>query len=40
MAALEGRYRRPQMPAFVYPETVVVEPLEAAAPAAFAQEQR
>jgi CO/xanthine dehydrogenase Mo-binding subunit len=40
LAALEGRYKAPLMPAFQYPETVVVEPLEAAAPAAFAQEQR
>jgi 4-hydroxybenzoyl-CoA reductase subunit alpha len=34
MAALEGRYRAPRMPDFRYPETVVVPPLEAAAPAA------
>jgi CO/xanthine dehydrogenase Mo-binding subunit len=34
LAALEGRYRRPQMPAFTYPPTVVVPPLETAAPAA------
>jgi 4-hydroxybenzoyl-CoA reductase subunit alpha len=40
LAALEGRYKAPQMPEFRYPETVVVEPLEVAAPAAFAQEQR
>jgi 4-hydroxybenzoyl-CoA reductase subunit alpha len=40
LAALEGRYRAPRMPAFDYPETVVVDPLPAAAPAAFAQEQR
>ena len=33
VAALEGRYRRPAMPDFTYPETVVVPPLEAAAPA-------
>jgi 4-hydroxybenzoyl-CoA reductase subunit alpha len=33
VAALEGRYRRPTMPAFTYPETVIVPPLEAAAPA-------
>ena len=32
--ALEGRYRPPRMPAFRYPETVVVPPLEPAAPAA------
>jgi 4-hydroxybenzoyl-CoA reductase subunit alpha len=40
LAALDGRYRVPRMPAFDYPPTVVVEPLPAAAPAAFAQEQR
>jgi len=40
LAALDGRYRAPRMPAFDYPETVVVEPLPDAAPAAFAQEQR
>jgi 4-hydroxybenzoyl-CoA reductase subunit alpha len=40
LAALEGRYRAPVMPAFDYPETVVVEPLSEAAPAAFAQERR
>src|SRR5258708_7197945 len=34
LAALEGRYRPPAMPAFRYPETVVVPPLEPAAPAA------
>jgi CO/xanthine dehydrogenase Mo-binding subunit len=34
LAALEGRYRLPVMPAFDYPKTVVVPPLEAAAPAA------
>jgi CO/xanthine dehydrogenase Mo-binding subunit len=34
LAALEGRYRRPVMPAVRYPETVRVAPLEAAAPAA------
>ncbi len=28
LAALEGRYRTPQMPAFTWPETVVVPPLE------------
>src|SRR5687767_5297891 len=33
LAALDGRYRRPTMPAFTYPETVIVPPLEAAAPA-------
>jgi len=33
LAALEGRYRRPTMPDFRYPETVIVPPLEAAAPA-------
>jgi 4-hydroxybenzoyl-CoA reductase subunit alpha len=31
LAALEGRYRPPQMPAFNWPETVVVPPLEPAA---------
>jgi len=30
VAALEGRYRPPQMPAFEYPETVKVEPLDPA----------
>jgi 4-hydroxybenzoyl-CoA reductase subunit alpha len=34
LAALEGRYRAPRMPDFRYPETVMVPPLEAAAPAA------
>jgi 4-hydroxybenzoyl-CoA reductase subunit alpha len=34
VAALEGRYRPPRMPEFRYPETVIVPPLEAAAPAA------
>ena len=34
VAALEGRYRRPVMPAFHYPETVIVPPLEVAQPAA------
>ena len=29
LAALDGRYRRPEMPAFEYPETVVVPPLAA-----------
>ena len=33
MAALDGRYRRPQMPAVQYPETVMVPPLEGGAPA-------
>jgi hypothetical protein len=33
VAALEGRYRRPVMPDFQYPETVIVAPLETAAPA-------
>jgi 4-hydroxybenzoyl-CoA reductase alpha subunit len=33
VAALEGRYRGPQMPPFTHPPTVVVPPLEAAAPA-------
>jgi CO/xanthine dehydrogenase Mo-binding subunit len=33
LAALDGRYRAPVMPAFAYPETVVVPPLETAAPA-------
>ncbi|MNC98634.1 hypothetical protein D3C83_166600 [compost metagenome] len=33
VAALEGRYRRPVMPDFRYPETVIVPPLEVAAPA-------
>jgi hypothetical protein len=32
-AALEGRYKAPTMPDFKYPETVVVPPLEPAAPA-------
>jgi len=39
LAALEGRYRAPRMPDFRYPETVVVPPLEPAAPAAM-QETR
>jgi 4-hydroxybenzoyl-CoA reductase alpha subunit len=34
VAALEGRYRAPRMPEYRYPETVVVPPLPAAAPAA------
>jgi 4-hydroxybenzoyl-CoA reductase alpha subunit len=33
LAALEGRYRPPRMPAFPYPETVMVPPLEPVAPA-------
>jgi 4-hydroxybenzoyl-CoA reductase alpha subunit len=33
LAVLEGRYRPPRMPDFHYPETVVVPPLEPAAPA-------
>jgi CO/xanthine dehydrogenase Mo-binding subunit len=33
LAALDERYRRPQMPAVRYPETVPVAPLERAAPA-------
>jgi hypothetical protein len=33
LAVLDGRYRRPTMPDFTYPETVIVPPLEAAAPA-------
>jgi 4-hydroxybenzoyl-CoA reductase alpha subunit len=33
IAALEGRYRPPRMPDFDYPPTVVVPPLEPAAPA-------
>jgi hypothetical protein len=33
LAALDERYRRPQMPAVAYPETVHVAPLPAAAPA-------
>jgi CO/xanthine dehydrogenase Mo-binding subunit len=34
LAALDDRYRRPQMPAVAYPETVPVAPLATAAPAA------
>jgi len=34
LAALEGRYRPPHMPAVRYPETVRVPPLASAAPAA------
>jgi 4-hydroxybenzoyl-CoA reductase alpha subunit len=30
VAALEGRYRMPQMPAFAYPKSVAVEPLDPA----------
>jgi len=37
LAALEGRYRSPKMPAFEYPPTVVVPPLEEAAPAAMVE---
>jgi 4-hydroxybenzoyl-CoA reductase subunit alpha len=33
LGALDGRYQAPPMPAFRYPETVVVEPLAPAAPA-------
>jgi 4-hydroxybenzoyl-CoA reductase subunit alpha len=33
LAALEGRYRRPRLPEVRYPETVMVPPLESAAPA-------
>ncbi len=33
LAALEGRYRPPKMPDYQYPETVMVAPLEPAAPA-------
>jgi CO/xanthine dehydrogenase Mo-binding subunit len=33
LAALDERYRRPQMPTVRYPETVQVAPLERAAPA-------
>ena len=40
VAALEGRYRAPQMPEFRYPETVVVPPLEPAAPATAPVESR
>jgi 4-hydroxybenzoyl-CoA reductase alpha subunit len=40
VAALEGRYKPPQMPAFRYPETVVVPPFESAAPARAIQESR
>jgi len=37
LAALEGRLRGPRMPELTYPETVVVPPLEPAAPAAAPQ---
>jgi 4-hydroxybenzoyl-CoA reductase alpha subunit len=40
VAALEGRYRAPRMPEFRYPETVVVPPLEPAAPATAPAETR
>jgi len=40
LAALEGRLRGPRMPELTYPETVVVPPLEPAAPAAAPQESR
>jgi len=40
LAALEGRLRRPRMPEFTYPETVIVPPLEPAAPARVPQETR
>jgi 4-hydroxybenzoyl-CoA reductase subunit alpha len=33
LAALDGRYRRPRMPAVAYPDTVHVAPLETASPA-------
>jgi 4-hydroxybenzoyl-CoA reductase alpha subunit len=39
LAALEGRYKPPTMPAYRYPETVVVPPLEQQAPALFAKER-
>jgi CO/xanthine dehydrogenase Mo-binding subunit len=39
LAALDGRYRPPQMPQFDYPETVVVPPLEPAAPASVSERQ-
>src|SRR5688500_15709873 len=35
LAALEGRYKPPTMPAYEYPETVVVPPLDGQAPAVF-----
>jgi 4-hydroxybenzoyl-CoA reductase alpha subunit len=40
LAAVEGRYQAPTMPAFTYPETVVVPPLDVAAPATVPQERR
>jgi hypothetical protein len=39
LAALEGRYKAPTMPAYRYPETVIVPPLEGQAPAVFAKER-
>jgi len=40
VAALEGRYRGPRMPDVRYPETVVVPPLEPAAPATMQETRR
>jgi 4-hydroxybenzoyl-CoA reductase alpha subunit len=40
VAALEGRYRGPRMPDVRYPETVVVPPLEPAAPATLQETRR
>jgi 4-hydroxybenzoyl-CoA reductase alpha subunit len=40
VAALERRLKAPLMPAFDYPETVVVPPLDAQAPAAVAEQER
>jgi CO/xanthine dehydrogenase Mo-binding subunit len=40
LAALERRYKAPRMPAFRYPETVVVPPLEPAEPATVGRERR
>jgi 4-hydroxybenzoyl-CoA reductase alpha subunit len=40
VAALEGRYRTPRMPAVRYPETVAVPPLEPAAAAAMGETRR
>jgi CO/xanthine dehydrogenase Mo-binding subunit len=40
LAALDGRYKPPTMPPYEYPQTVVVPPLETAAPASFATERR
>jgi CO/xanthine dehydrogenase Mo-binding subunit len=40
LAALDGRYAPPRMPEVRYPETVAVEPLEPAAPAAVGRETR